>query len=146
MSERLSGGCFCGAIRYTAEATETKHYLCHCADCRRYNGSAHHAAIVVAANELKVDGTPAVSTVTADSGRSIARHFCGSCGGHLFTSPWPDVTRYSVKAGTLDEGVPFRPDAEIWTKSRVAWALPLPDAEQFSEGFTRPISIGARKG
>ena len=98
MSETLVGGCLCGAIRYRAEAPETLHYLCHCTDCQRYAGGPYHAAIVVAAADLTVEGAPRVYTRQADSGRTIARHFCGECGGHLFTSPWPDATRFSPSA------------------------------------------------
>jgi len=142
MPETLTGGCLCGAVRYVAEAAETLHYLCHCADCQRYGGGPFHSAIVVAGGDLKIEGTPMTYTRVADSGRTIARHFCGNCGGHLFTSPWPEATRYSVKAGTLDEPARFAPRHEIWCKSRLGWAA-LPDGmEAFDEGFTRSIAIG----
>jgi hypothetical protein len=142
MTEILEGGCFCGAIRYRAEAEETLHYLCHCRDCQRYGGGAFHAAIVVAAAALSVSGAPRVHASRADSGREIARHFCGDCGGHLFTSPWPEATRFSVKAGTLDDPSLFRPRSEIWCPSRRDWAS-SPDLESFERGFARPVAIGA---
>jgi len=142
MTEHLSGQCLCGAISYSAETSDTKHYVCHCADCRRYGGGAVHAGVVVAANCLSVSGNPRVWTMTADSGRSIARHFCGDCGGHLFTSPWPAVTRLSIKAGTLDDPQLFRPDAEIWCKSRVGWSNLPQGSDTFDEGFTQLIAIG----
>ena len=142
MSETLVGGCLCGAIRYRAEAPRTLHYLCHCTDCQRYAGGPYHAAIVVAAADLTVEGAPRVYTRQADSGRTIARHFCGECGGHLFTSPWPDATRFSVKAGTLDDPSLFRPAHQIWCQSRQDWAT-LPETETFAQGFTRPVAIGA---
>lgn len=139
--EILTGSCFCGAIRYRAEAPKTLHYLCHCTHCQRYSGSAHHAAIVVAANDLKVEGTPKVYTTKADSGRDIARHFCGDCGGHLFTSPWPEATRFSIKAGTLDDRSLFKPTDQIWDQSRPDWV----DQERaaHAQGFPVPVNIGA---
>ena len=144
MTETLEGGCLCGAVRYRAEAEETLHYLCHCTDCQRYGGGAYHSAIVVAAGALSVTGEPRVHTRAADSGRTIARYFCGACGGHLFTSPWPEAeaTRYSVKAGTLDDPSVFRPAHQIWCRSRQDWAT-LPVMESFEQGFTRPVAIGA---
>ena len=75
MAEILTGGCLCGQVRYRAEAAETLHYLCHCTDCQRYGGGPFHSAIVVAAGDLAIDGTPRVYTRQADSGRQIARHF-----------------------------------------------------------------------
>ena len=143
MSETLTGRCLCGAVGYNATAPETLHYLCHCTDCQRYCGAAYHAAIVVAAADLEVTGSPRVYTRVADSGRTVARYFCGDCGGHLFTSPWPEVTRYSVKAGTLDDPANFHPRHEIWCQSRAGWSELPDDLESFSQGFTRPVAIGA---
>jgi hypothetical protein len=143
MTEILEGGCLCRAIRYRAEADETLHYLCHCTDCQRYGGGAYHAAVIVAAAALEVFGAPQVHARQGDSGRTVARHFCGACGGHLFTSPWPEATRFSIKAGTLDDPARFRPAHEIWRQSRLDWASP-PEMERFEQGFLDPIAIGAR--
>lgn len=142
MTERLDGGCLCGAVRYRADADQTLHYLCHCTDCQRWGGAGYHSAIVVAAEVLEVTGEPRVYTREADSGRTIARYFCGDCGGHLFTSPWPEVTRYSVKAGTLDDPGLFRPAHQIWCRSRADWVT-LGETEDFEQGFTRPVAIGS---
>lgn len=143
MTETLIGGCFCGAIRYRADAHKTLHYLCHCTHCQHYGGGAHHAAIVVAAEDLGVEGAPKVFAATADSGRAIARHFCEDCGGHLFTSPWPDATRFSIKAGTLDDRTLFQPTDQIWEQSRPAWL----DIERraHDQGFPMPVAIGNAK-
>ena len=73
---------------------------------------------------------------------TIARHFCGACGGHLLTSPWPAPTRYSIKAGTLDDRTQFRPAHEIWAQSMTSWADRPEGAESFLQGFTRPVGIG----
>ena len=143
MTETLNGGCLCGAIRYRTEATETLHYMCHCIDCQKFGGGSKHEAIVVAAEELHIEGKPRVYTKPADSGRTIARYFCGDCGGHLFTSPWPEATRYSIKAGTLDDTGKYRPRHEIWCQSRADWVESAPNREAFDQGFTRPVSIGS---
>lgn len=143
MTETLSGGCLCGAIRYRAEATQSLHYMCHCTDCQKYGGGSNHAAIVVASTELEIIGDPRVYTKPADSRRTIARYFCGDCGGHLFTSPWPEATRFSLKYGTLDDPTLYNPKHEIWRQSIAAWVDPATDRETFDQGFTRPVSIGS---
>ncbi len=141
MTETLTGGCLCGAVRYRAVAGETLHYLCHCTDCQRWGGGPFHSAIIVAASDLTIVGSPRVYTCEAESGRTLARHFCGDCGGHLFTSPWPEVTRLSIKAGTLDDPALFRPGRQIWCQSRQGWAA-LPGMESFEQGFTGAVAIG----
>lgn len=139
MTVTLTGGCLCGAVRYEAKTDSNLHYYCHCADCRRYGGSAYHAAIVVSEDALKVTGEVAVWTKIADSERIIARHTCAVCSNHLYTSPWPEVERYSIKAGTLDDQSQFKPGYEIWTASRVAWAAPADDLTGFPAGFEGPL-------
>ena len=79
MMTELVGGCLCGAVRYRAETPSKVHYYCHCSDCRRYGGSAYHAAILVSAEALKVDGDLQTWTMTANSGRTVARHACAVC-------------------------------------------------------------------
>ncbi|MFK7942371.1 MAG: GFA family protein [Paracoccaceae bacterium] len=145
MSQTLTGGCLCGAVRYTSNPSETLHYLCHCSDCRKHGGTPFHCGIVVAADELEIAGAPKVWTKGADSGRTIARYFCGECGGHLMTSPWPEPTRYSIKAGTLDNPEIYKPVAEIWRQSLMPWADRSPELEPFDQGFLRPVSIGQGK-
>jgi len=142
MTDVLTGGCLCGALRYRAEPGARIHYLCHCSDCQRHGGGPFHAAIVVAASDVTFEGTPKVWTKIADSGRDIARYFCGDCGGHLCTSPWPEATRFSLKAGTLDEPELFQPAHQIWCQSEVPW-LPLADgSDRYVQGFTKPVNIG----
>ncbi|MEM8811064.1 MAG: GFA family protein [Pseudomonadota bacterium] len=142
-SIHLKGGCLCGAVRYAAETPSKLHYYCHCTDCRRYGGAAYHAAIVVSADHLSVTGSLATWAVTADSGRTVARHACPSCHGHLMTSPWPDPNRYSLKAGTFDDPTLFKPAFEIWTRSRVAWAGPAETLTGFAEGFEGDLPLFA---
>ncbi len=142
MTEILTGGCLCGAVRYRAEAKKTLHYLCHCTDCQRYGGAPYHVGVVVAADDLEVTGEMRHWAKTADSGRTVARHFCGSCGGHLMTSPWPDPHRFSLKAGSLDDPSLYRPRHEIWARSRLEWADLPDDLECFEQGFLGPVPIG----
>lgn len=136
---RLSGGCLCGAIRYAIPDDCTLHYLCHCRDCRRHGGGAWHAGIMVPAEDLAISGTPQVWTKGADSGASVGRHFCGTCGTHLFASRWPDPVRVSVKPGTLDDPAVFQPRHEIWTRSRVDWSVPPGDLARHDQGFAGPF-------
>lgn len=131
----LTGGCLCGDIRYEVETPSTLHYLCHCADCRRHGGGAWHAAIVVAWADFRLTGETEMGSVTAESGRTIARHGCPRCHAHLFVTQWPVLERVSVKAGSLNDSSQFTPAYEIWTRSRVPWAPDFPGITSFEKGF-----------
>ncbi|MEM7524755.1 MAG: GFA family protein [Pseudomonadota bacterium] len=142
MTRTLEGGCLCGAVRFKAAPDDVLPYVCHCTDCQRFGGGPFHAAIVVAAAALTIAGAPRVWAKTADSGRQVARYFCGECGSHLFTSPWPEATRYSLKAGALDDPTVFAPAHEIWRRSRVDWVEIDADTDRHDAGFPGPVAIG----
>ncbi|MEM7507609.1 MAG: GFA family protein [Pseudomonadota bacterium] len=131
----LTGGCLCRAVRYRVETPSELHYFCHCTDCQRHGGGPYHAAIVVAWADFELTGETTMGTVTAESGRTIARHHCPACGSHLFVTQWPVAERVSVKAGSLDDPSIFRPAFEIWTQSRAPWASPLPGMTSHAQGF-----------
>jgi len=38
MSERMTGGCQCGRVRYTVQIEDDAAYLCHCRMCQRATG------------------------------------------------------------------------------------------------------------
>ena len=47
MTDRMTGGCQCGRIRYTVDVLEADAYLCHCKMCRRATGGASIAFVGV---------------------------------------------------------------------------------------------------
>ena len=40
MTQTRTGGCLCGAVRFSARLTNTRFGACHCEMCRRWTGSA----------------------------------------------------------------------------------------------------------
>ena len=43
----LTGGCQCGAVRYTIAAEPLSTYVCHCRECRRQSASAFGISVIV---------------------------------------------------------------------------------------------------
>ena len=93
---------------------------CYCTDCRRVSGTDGYAAYVVQRSDLTLDqGEPTSFSVTAKSGRTNTRNFCGKCGSRL----WADLELgfASVAGGSLDDPEVFQPtmvhcenDAPSW--------------------------------
>ena len=56
-SERsdLTGGCLCGAVRYTAGAEALGNAACHCGMCRSWSGHVW-ASVMVPKDALKLTG------------------------------------------------------------------------------------------
>ena len=120
MTER-KGQCLCGAVTFklTAEPLATR--ICWCRDCQRLaaNGTVN---VLVAADALEVSGELANYSKTADSGNSITRQFCPSCGTQLFGISTGRPQFRVVRVGNFDDPSLFKPTTNIWTASAPAWA------------------------
>jgi hypothetical protein len=121
MSETITGGCLCGAIRFETSAVPAAQLLCHCTDCQTVSGAAAYAAYVVPIDSLKVtQGEAACFDITADSGRINSRHFCPICGTRVWAM-LPELGIVSVNGLALDERTHFQPTANPMPDSAPEW-------------------------
>lgn len=120
-SAQLSGGCLCGDIRYRITGPLRFVCQCCCKDCQKATGTGHTTIIGIEGTQLQVQGRPTTYTNTGDSGGSVTRHFCGRCGGRLYTSGTLPGTMVMVQAGSLDDPNLVSPDSVIYCKDAVAW-------------------------
>src|SRR5258705_4675790 len=100
---QLTGGCLCGAVRYTSTGAHYRRFVCHCSDCKRSGGSAFHIGIAVPRTDFTITSGELRAYMTKeDSGRTVTRSFCPNCGSGVFNEPeaWPD--HVGIKVGTLD--------------------------------------------
>jgi len=123
MAKTVTGGCLCGAVRYSYDGEIGAAGYCHCADCRKVSGSAFGVSVrVEAAGFSIVSGHPKPYTKAGDSGRPVTRFFCPDCGAPLYTLPPLHPEIVFIKAGSLDDASLVRPERQAWTRSRVEWA------------------------
>lgn len=96
----LTGGCLCGAIRYTVTAKPWAVSHCHCADCRRATG-----APFITWMTLPVDGFAWVQGKLGvhHSTEGVTRGFCTDCGT------------------SLDDAEAVTPDDHLWSGSALSW-------------------------
>jgi len=126
----LTGGCLCGAVRYAIAAPIAALRACHCTHCQKNTGTGMSVNAVVASKDFAITlGTPKRFTTTADSGRTLMRHFCGDCGSPLYAYREVSPERIVVKAGTLDDPSGLKITAHIWTKSAQPWSHIDPGTE-----------------
>ncbi|MEM8986866.1 MAG: GFA family protein [Pseudomonadota bacterium] len=79
MPERLSGGCMCGAVKFTAQVEKMEMGVCHCGMCRKWAGGA---SMTVQCTDMSFSDEDAVAVyVSSDWGE---RGFCKLCGSSLF--------------------------------------------------------------
>ena len=126
----LTGGCFCGAIRYEAGGDPAYETYCHCSICRRTTGAPLVAWFTVPRAELRVvHGTPTrfASTPLA------TRTFCPTCGTQL-TFEHRDFPRWiDVTTGSLDDPEALPPKDHTHTRSRLAWVRLADELPEFRE-------------
>src|SRR4051794_10876867 len=101
-----TGGCLCGAVRYTVRGDPLHVRRCHCASCRKESGSAFtvYAHWPVEAFELSGE-------ISSYDGRG----FCPRCGSRVLDTSARDDGLIEIRTGSLDEA-PFerRPDGGPW--------------------------------
>ena len=111
----------CGAVRYSVSGEPVVQLYCYCTDCRKVSGTDGYAAYVVHRDDLTLEqGEPVRYSVTAKSGRTNTRNFCGKCGSRLWADLDTGVT--SVAGGSLDDPDFFRPPWFIAKTMRLAGA------------------------
>jgi len=131
MSDKITGGCRCGNVKYEITAEPMMSGNCHCRDCQHVTGSTHLSAFAVPKESLTVTGKPNSYSFTADSGSTSTQVFCPVCGdligGH--STGMPDLRM--LAASSLDDPSIFKPEMDIFTDSAQAWDVMDPDLPKF---------------
>ena len=131
MSSTLTGGCLCGAIRYTISAPVTALRACHCANCQKSSGAGGTVNAVVQEADFRITKgeTKHYDDSATQSGRTLSRHFCGNCGSPIYSHRNPKPGFIVVRAGTLDDSSGMKITGNIWTASARPWSHIDPDTE-----------------
>ena len=132
-----TGRCLCGAVKYEVLGPLRDVLVCHCEECRRWQG---HVSAMAAADKEKLVLVEEGGLRWIQSPRSEARArrgFCGECGSSLFWDA-PDRRTISISAGTLDPPTGLR-TVSHWYVSQAGdyYELPedgLPKHEHSGEG------------
>ena len=131
MTQTLTGGCLCGAIRYAVSVPITELRACHCRDCQKSSGAGGSVNAVIPRAALDItQGTPKRYVITADSGRTLYRYFCGDCGSPIYGQRATTPETVVLRVGTLDNPGDMKITANIWTRSARPWAYIDPSSAQ----------------
>jgi hypothetical protein len=126
MTDRLEGGCACGAVRYRLSAAPMFVHCCHCRDCQRQTGSALVLNALIETDRIAMlAGAPVPIRVPTDSGAPHDIYRCPACQTALWSDYGGRPALRFVRVGTLDEPAAVTPDVHIYTRSKLPWiALP----------------------
>ncbi len=125
-TERLTGGCLCGAVRVTATGAPYRVGICHCLDCRKLHGAVFAATAIFPAGAVTISGPTA---------EYRSRHFCPACGSSLFGRSGDEV---EIDVGCLDAPNQVKPTYELWVIRREAWLPPFDVARSYPRNREGP--------
>ena len=124
MTDR-TGGCLCGAVRYTVRDAPTEFGACHCGMCQRFSGGIN-LSFTAPADHVGIAGEAAIRTYRSSDW--AARSFCGTCGANLWyrlTVPSETPHDFHIAFGSLDDKAGMRLTSEICIDTK-------PDAYSFA--------------
>lgn len=117
------GGCLCEQVRYTIEAEPLGARACWCRDCQRIASGSATINVLFPEDAVKFTGAMGRFTMVADSGNTVERGFCTTCGAQMYSrTTSPTGLPMRVRAGTLDDPELMPPSATIWADSAPSWA------------------------
>ena len=131
----VSGGCFCGQVRFTIHADPVGARMCWCRDCQRIASGSATVNVLFPKEAVKYQGEITTLEKVADSGNRVERGFCPKCGSQMYSrTVEPAGMPMRVRAGTLDDPELMAPQSIIWTSSAPSWAVLDPNIPHFPKG------------
>lgn len=129
----VTGGCRCGACRYTIDLAELPVvYACHCHVCQRWSGSAFSVQALIAEQALIVTGPMTIyEKVTED--RTSVQRICGECHSRIYNTNTRRPGVAVLRAGTLDRSEELVCRAHIFTSYKQGWVKLDDDLPQWGE-------------
>ncbi|MFQ6607408.1 MAG: GFA family protein [Fidelibacterota bacterium] len=117
-SQNISGGCYCGNIRYKIKEIPHLSVNCHCHNCRRAIGAQSVAWILLKKKFFSWEkGNP----VRYQTETKAWRTFCPDCGSSLTYESPTRSDNIDVTTGSLDHPDDFPPTMDAYKKYRIPW-------------------------
>ncbi|MGH6952289.1 MAG: GFA family protein [Vitreimonas sp.] len=134
---KCEGGCYCGALRYTAEGEPTFKGQCHCRECQYVSGGGPNLFMLLPQDGFRYTKGAPKSFTRSDLDAPVTREFCAACGTHI-ASHRPGMPVVILKIGTLDEPSQFgAPQMAIYTIDKQPYHIVpegMPNFERLPQG------------
>ncbi len=127
MPNTHSGGCLCGAVRYSFDEPIYGCVNCHCDSCRKNCASPMTTFVGVHDGHWRWTGEPA-SIFSSSPG--VKRHFCARCGSPVAFISEKLTNKMHFYLAQLDDPEAFTPEGHSFKSSKLTWlhlADDLPD-------------------
>ena len=112
---KISGGCYCGSLRYESVGDIEASIQCHCRECQYITGGNPNVIMIMPLNGFEfVKGIPKTFK-RKDIENAVTRLFCENCGTGIGTKNPNRPNSIILKVGTFDNPSIFKPDIAIFT-------------------------------
>lgn len=130
----ITGGCLCGAVRYSVSAAPVAVRQCWCRDCQYWASGSATVNAVFETDKVQLAGALTSFVSTADSGNTMRRSFCPVCGTPVASASDTRPQYVILRVGTLDAPSLAPPAMTIWADSAPHWAHHDPDIPATPKG------------
>jgi hypothetical protein len=121
-----TGGCLCGAIRFSLSEPARYAGYCHCTRCQRRTGTAASAQARIDGITLELLSGEEQLRAWRDPHGGFEKCFCGRCGAQLFSRNPDDPSQMSVRMAAFDADPGVRPEWRAFVAYAASWE-PIPD-------------------
>jgi hypothetical protein len=119
---KLEGGCYCGAVRFSAEGDPLFKGQCHCRECQYFTGGHPNVVIGMPEAGFQLTKGSLKPFKRSDLENGVTREFCAECGTAIISKPPSMAGAVLIKVGTLDDQCVFPgPDMVIYTCDKQAY-------------------------
>lgn len=131
MSDKISGGCQCGAVRYECSEGPMAAGHCQCTNCQKFSGTGHATNMMLPKDAFTVTGEVTRYEYTADSGNTMTRFFCSKCGSPVYGFGSGNPAGVMIRVGGLDDPSIFEAGFSFFTDSAQDWDHIDPSIKSF---------------
>ena len=112
---KITGGCYCGEVRYAIDGDSVAAIQCHCRECQYFTGGQVNTVMFFSKKDfIYTQGIPK-KFARSDIDNPVIRQYCGNCGTSIGNESRSRPDTMIIKVGTLDDPSIFMPETAIFT-------------------------------
>lgn len=100
---KVTGGCYCGGVRYQVDGEPMMKAECHCRECQYITGGGPNFFMVMPASTFRLTQGQTKAFTRSDLASPVTREFCPNCGTHILTRAPGLKDGLVLKVGSMDD-------------------------------------------
>ncbi len=117
-TDKITGHCYCGAVRFEIDGDSDWVGHCHCESCRRASGSVMTTFAGFRHDQVMFTGDQPQRFETIDG---VTRSFCGLCGSPVAYENADAPDEIHLQLGLFDDLEPLVPQNHSFLDEKPSW-------------------------